>query len=444
MKKFLLPTLLVFTFFGASAQRASKKPLDYSVFDGWQNIVNDRVSNDGKWVLYVVKAQEGDANLYITDAGNKSKLQVPRADTARMTADSKYAVFLIKPFYKDTRMAKIKKKKPSEFPKDTLGIVILGKTTIDKFPGVRSFKMADKASVIAYLTPADSSAAGAPAGETPAAAPAGRGGGGSRGGRGGTAGAAAPAASTGAELTVKQLLTGKSRVFKNVTDYQLSKDGKTLAFAVTAPRRARDVKAGVFVYNIDLDTLKNISSGRGTYRTIAFDDEGKQIAFAAEKNPERAQVKPYQLYYYNTAKDSAEVLAGAKSAGMPANWSVSGDGRVYFSKKGGSLFFGTAPIPKPVDTTIVDFEVAKLDIWNYKDDYLQPQQLKNAQRELRRSYLAVIRPAETDKKLVQLADVAVRDVSLPESNDAGFALGIADTGAVCRNNGKAAATKKHF
>ena len=423
MKKFLLPALMVFTFFGASAQRASKKPLDYSVFDGWQNIANDRVSNDGKWVLYVVKAQEGDANLYITDAGNKSKLQIPRADTARMTADSKYAVFLIKPFYKDTRMAKIKKKKPSEFPKDTLGIVSLGKTSIDKFPGVRSFKMADKASVIAWLTPADSSTT-----VTPGAGPAGVQGG--RGGRGGgVGGAAAPAVTNSAELTVKQLITGKSRTFKNVTDYQLSKDGKLLAFAVTAPRRSKDVKAGVFVYNIDLDTLKNISSGRGTYRSIAFDDEGKQVAFAAEKNPEKAQVKPYQLFYYNTSKDSAEVLAGSQSAGMPTKWAVSGDGRIYFSKKGSSLFFGTAPIPKPIDTTIVDFEVAKLDIWNYKDDYLQPQQLKNAQRELHRSYLAVIRPAEADKKLVQLADIAVRDVTLPESNDGNFALGISDTGA---------------
>jgi hypothetical protein len=38
--------------------------------------------------------------------------------------------------------------------------------------------------------------------------------------------------------------------------------------------------------------------------------------------------------------------------------------------------------------------VARLDIWNYKDDYLQPYQLKNLQRELKRSYLAVIRPNE--------------------------------------------------
>ena len=69
----------------------------------------------------------------------KSKMDIPRADTARFTADSKYAVLLIKPFYADTRMARIKKKKPSEFPKDTLGIVTMGATGVQKIPAVRSF-----------------------------------------------------------------------------------------------------------------------------------------------------------------------------------------------------------------------------------------------------------------------------------------------------------------
>jgi hypothetical protein len=68
-----------------------------------------------------------------------------------------------------------------------------------------------------------------------------------------------------------------------------------------------------------------------------------------------------------------------------------------FSKNGDNLFFGTAPIPKPADTTLVDFEVARLDIWNYKDDYLQPYQLKNLQKELKSSYLAVIRPGEGER-----------------------------------------------
>jgi hypothetical protein len=412
MKKLLLPVFLLVAFI-ASAQKVSKKPLDHTVYDGWQNIANERISNDGKYVLYVVKPQEGDANLVITDSKNSSKLNIPRADTVRITADSKYAAFLIRPFFKDTRLAKIKKKKLAEFPKDTLGIITLGKNQVEKIPAIRSFKIADKASVIAYLMPADSL-------KKPAA---------SDTSKKAVATTIAPPIRDGAELTVKELISGKTRTFKYVTEYQLSKNGKLLAFSVTAPKKSKDVKSGLFVYDVEKDTLKAVSMGRGNYRNITFDDAAKQLAFTAEKNPEKAQVKPFKLYYYQIGKDSAEVIAAPKSAGMPAKWAVSGDGRVYFSKSGSNLFFGTAPIPKPADTTIVDFEVARLDIWNYKDDYLQPQQLKNLQRELKRNYLAVIHPAEADKKLVQLADINIQNVLVSDNNDAGYALGLTDTGA---------------
>jgi hypothetical protein len=83
----------------------------------------------------------------------KTLSPVPRADTARFTADSKYAVFMIRPFYKDLRQAKIKKKKQNEFPKDTLGIALLGSRSVEKIPAIRSFKIAEKASVIAYSIP---------------------------------------------------------------------------------------------------------------------------------------------------------------------------------------------------------------------------------------------------------------------------------------------------
>jgi dienelactone hydrolase len=69
-----------------------------------------------------------------------------------------------------------------------------------------------------------------------------------------------------------------------------------------------------------------------------------------------------------------------------------------------------------------------LDIWNYKDEYLQPEQLKNLQRDLRRSYLAVIKPDDADKKLVQLADKYIEQVTLPENSDARYILGTTDTG----------------
>ena len=413
MKKVLLPIILLLAGLSVFAQKKSKKPLDQSVYDGWQSVANPLISNDGRWVLYVVKPQEGDADLVITDAKNKSPFHIPRADTARMTADSKYAVFMIRPFFKDLRQAKIKKKKQNEFPKDTLGIAVMGSKTVDKIPAIRSFKIAEKASVIAYLSPADTVKTPAP-GDTSKKA---------------VATSIAPPVKDGAELTLRQLLTGKQRTFKYVSEYMLSKNGKLLAFSVTAPKKSKDVVNGLFVYDIEKGTLKTISTGRGNYRNLTFDDAGKQLAFTAEKNPEKALVKPFKLYYYNTTRDSAAVIASEGSAGMPAKWAASGDGKVYFSKSGESLFFGTAPIPKPADTTIVDFEVAKVDIWNYKDDYLQPYQLKNLQRELKRSYLAVIRPAAADKKLIQLGDESIRDIAVPDNNDGGYVLGLTDTGA---------------
>ncbi|MCJ8211553.1 prolyl oligopeptidase family serine peptidase [Mucilaginibacter sp. RS28] len=411
MRKFLLLGLLLAGAASAEAQQA-KKPIDHSVYDGWQSVANERISNDGKWITYVIKPQQGDATLVLTDVKNNSPFKVERADTVRFTGDSKYAVFLIRPFYAAVRQARIKKKKPDEMPKDTLGYLTLGAKAVNKVPGVRSFKIAENAPVIAYLAPSDTVKKPA-AGDTSKRA---------------VATTVAAPTREGADLTVLQLSNGKSRMFKYVTDYQLSKNGNMLAFAVTAPRRSKDVKSGLYIYDIAKDELKAVSNGRGTYKALAFDEAGKQLAFAAEKNPEKAPVKPYKLYYYTTGKDSAQVLASPGSEGMPAKWAVSGDGRVYFSKNGSKLFFGTAPIPKVADTTLVDFETAKLDIWNYKDDYLQPYQLKNLQRELRRNYLAVIYPVEASK-MIQLADRGISDVIVPTNNNSRYVLGVTDTGA---------------
>ncbi|MBB5394434.1 prolyl oligopeptidase family serine peptidase [Mucilaginibacter sp. AK015] len=413
MKRVLLPAFLLF-YVSVSAQTVSKKPLDQSVYDGWQSITGERISNDGRWVVYVVKPQEGDAELVIANPKGKSRLSIPRADTVRFTPDSKFAVFLIRPFYKDIRQAKIKKKKPAEFPKDTLGIITLGKNTFQKTPAIRSFKIAENAPVVAYLSGADTLKQAVSADTSKKA----------------IAGTIAPPAKDGAELTIKQLLNGKIRSFNYVTDYELSRNGKWLAFAVTAPKKNKTVVSGLFVYDVINNVLKTISTGRGTYKNLTFDDAGKQLAFTAEKNPEKALVKPFKLYYYTAAKDSAAVIAGPETAGMPLNWAVSGDGKVFFSKSGSSVFFGTAPVPKPADTTLVEFEHARLDIWNYKDDYLQPQQLKNLQRELKRSYQAVIRLADGPRKLIQLGNKGIREVIIPAYNtDARFVLGLTDTGA---------------
>lgn len=145
MKRSLL--LFCTLFFSFCFLLAQKKPLDHTVYDSWQSIGERMISNDGKWVVYTVTPQEGDADLFIQSSDGKNyKKQIARGYNAVITEDSRYVVFRIKPLFKDTRDARIKKKRPDEFPKDSIGIIELGKDSLIKVAKVRSYKTPQKAS----------------------------------------------------------------------------------------------------------------------------------------------------------------------------------------------------------------------------------------------------------------------------------------------------------
>lgn len=401
----------------AMAQTGAKKPLDHTVYDGWQSVTAQKISNNGLWVQYSITPQEGDSKLLITNIKSKATTSVPRGFQPEFTADSRYSVFTIKPFFKETRLAKIKKKKADEMPKDSLGIVALGNSEVIKIPGVKSFKLPEEAStVVAYLKEkprTDSVKKISPAKDSDFFA------------EGETS---STTRKEGSDLVIRKLATGAEKTFSNVTEYALSDNGKFLVFSRIVPKKDTVSKPGVFWYDIEKDAVRKISSGNGTYKNLTFDKGQTQLAFTADKSPEKTLQKLFKLYYFTPSLDSARVLAEQTTPGIPSKWSVSGDGNVFFSKNGKKLFFGTAPVAPPKDSTLVDFEVAKVDIWNYKDDYLQPMQLKNLDRDLKRSYVAVINPENPTSKVIQLADELLPDLSFAEEGNAEFALGTTDFG----------------
>jgi hypothetical protein len=124
--------------------------------------------------------------------------------------------------------------------------------------------------------------------------------------------------------------------------------------------------------------------------------------------------------------DSATLLADRYAVGMQLGLTISEYGNLSFSKTGRRLFFGTAPIQPPKDTSLVDFENAKVDIWNYKDDYLQtvqnfPGRLKN---DLEQSYLAVY---DLDTKTIkQLGSREIPQVLQSNEGDGDIFVGVTD------------------
>ena len=412
--------LTIILFFVVSFAYAQKKPLDHKVYDTWEAVGTKQLSNNGQLALYSVLQQEGDATLYITNFKTNSKLTVPRAAVGQFSNDSKFAAFLIKPFYKDLRQAKIKKTKTDAMPKDTLGIANLTSNTVTKIARVKSFKMPETGfGYLAYqldkLDTTKKATAVAPkkdnendfADDEPA---------------GGIK------KEEGTDLIVKNLLTGVDKTYKYVTDYAFSKDGKQLVFACSGSKKDKTAPQGVYLLNTEKGLLKTLVKGKGSFKGFTFDEESEHLAFIGEQDPEKKEVKNYNIYYNSLTLDTAQTIVDYDMPGLPAKWSVSGDGKVTFSKDGKKLFFGIAPVKKPKDTTIVDFEVAKVDVWNYKDDYLQPMQLKNADRDGKRSFLSVIDVYSSDPKVVPLTDLSLPDANMVSDGDSNFVLASTDFG----------------
>jgi dipeptidyl aminopeptidase/acylaminoacyl peptidase len=423
---------------------AQKKPLDHTVYDGWQSIGERMISRDGKWVVYTVTPQEGDAILYVKQPGTNYVQQIARGYNAVITEDSKFVVFKIKAPYKDTREARIKKKRPEDLPKDSIGILELGKDKVVRAARVKSFKTPEKASGwLAYQKERDvfpARAANAPtqktvdslkktidslvmlvtqiknvkAGSRDAADadddPA----------------TAAPS-NEGSDLVVRKLSDGKEKLFKNVVDYAFNAYGQKLVMRVSnSPRDSFSANA-VILYDLNKGVLDTILKGGNDFRNFAFTENGDRLAFVAERDTNtKALLKFYGLYLYRNGDDSAHLLADKKSVGMDLGMTISENGNIGFSKTGNRLFFGTVPIPTPKDTTLVDIDLVKLDIWNYKDDYLQTQQLFQLNNELKRSYLAVYDFKKNN--LLQLGNPGLQNVIQTNEGDGTWFVAVTDTG----------------
>ncbi|MBA9076002.1 S9 family peptidase [Rufibacter quisquiliarum] len=417
--KLLLAGLLlgVGTLTVQAQQTTAKKPLTHDVYDSWKSVDGDSLSQDGKYLLYAVNPQEGDGVLHLQNLANKTSKQFSRGYKQAFTEDSRFAIFQIKPQYAATRQAKLKKKKPEEMPKDSLAIYQLEGGKTQYVARVKSYKLPSRnGEWLAYHLEAPLPAK--PAKDTakakaPAAAPAAAAKGGARG--------ATAKKDEGTELVLRHLPTGQEYRFDRVTDYLFSEKGNRL-FLVKSEKDSLH-KAGVFAFNTATRKSMAVDSGRVTYKNLVADKAGEQLAFVASKDSTGKDLRYFQLLHW-TAKDSrAKTLADTAAKGMPAKYMVSEHAQLGFSEKGDRLFFGTFPRPTQYekDTTKLDEDKVSLDIWTYRDPLIQPMQLKQLEREQKRSFLAVYDLKKS--KMVQLATPEIPDVSLNPTRSADVALG---------------------
>jgi len=211
------------------AHAQAKRPLDHSVYDGWKSIVDQRLSDDGSWILYALNPQDGDAELHVRAPRRGTEYTAARGRSARFSDDAGWVVFLIKPELALTREARLEKKKPDQLPKDSLGILNLGTGNITRIARVKSFQVPEeRGGWVAYLMekePADRGGDEEPdeprePEEEPAAEQ-------------GDEDDKKDDKDEGTTLVLRNLATGEEHRFESVTEYAFSEDGDYLAYAVS-------------------------------------------------------------------------------------------------------------------------------------------------------------------------------------------------------------------
>lgn len=375
--------ILVFAIFMAMtiSSFSQKKPLDHSVYDNWKSVAGFSVTDDSRFTMFNVNAQEGDGYLVIHNLLTGEQKSIPRATTQKFTSDGKYVAFVIKPKFDETKAAKIKKVKPDMMPKDSLGIYNTISKDLKKFPFLKGYKIGKYAKdFLAFQTtpPADTAKSKKPVKKDK---------------------------DEGTDLFLYQFSTNRLDTLKFVSDYDFSNGGDTLFF-VTRPNLKDSVnKAGLYLYipkTKSLTKLYGYNLKQSVKLPVVSEDNSTLVFYAKLDTTKKKKDKAISVLKYKAGYPEAKVILDSTASGLSKGWQISDNRSLDFNKAGTRLFFGISKIIPEKDTTLYDADLAKLDIWHYSEPYIQPMQLINLSRELKKTYLSKIE-LDGESGMVQLA-----------------------------------------
>ena len=410
---------------------AQQRALDHDDVLHWNTVDDPSLSPDGNWLAFVQAPMEGDPTLTLKAATADGPALTVRGTGPTFTSDSRHLVFAVPAPESDVDALKREGKEGENLPKDTLAVADIAAVFVDgeaRLAGIRdlgpveSYEVAGEESWVAYVPAEEDGADGPEESEAETAA-----GESARQGEASGSGTEAEVDSDdekedGSTLVLLNLATGDETRYDLVADYEFAEEAAVLAFTASTKDGSGD---GAYVVPLDDVARRALIEGEGRYEQLALSKDGAQVAFLSDRDDSAAEQPEFTLYRAGEPDWRAEPLAASRTDGVPDGWWVSEHGDVRFSEGGALLRFGTAPRPAPeAEDETLEEDRATLDVWNWKDPYLQPMQLVQADDERKRTYAAAVH--QDGGSVVQLGTTAVPTVRFAAEADAGHALGVTD------------------
>ena len=426
MRKLFLLMMCMIATFSLSAQKRKKikksseeivtqipkKLLTHDVYDSWKEIPDRYISNDGSTIVYPLNPQEGDGRVVFHSLKSAKIDSFQRGADIRLTDDSEFAIFKIKPQLNLVKSMKRLRKKKEEMPKDSLAIFGLKTNQISKIPNVLSFKIPEKVGGwVAYQMEEskkiDISKKKDSLGKSEAKKKFSK----------------KESDENGYRLVLKNLNTNTDQIFSFVTDYEFAKNAKRLVFSTNGNDSI--LLSGVYTYDLQSGQLANIFKSKGKFKKLSVSEDGNHIAFIADLDTNtKTQIRLPKLYHWKVGEISARIIADEKQTFAPVGWFISDNFQPRFSKDGTKLFFGTNPKPVISDTTLLPEEIVNVEVWNWQDKKLQTQQKVSLEEDKKRSYLSIVNLENL--KIVQLGFLEVPNVNIDKDANHNIVLATSD------------------
>lgn len=368
-----------------------KKPLDHSVYDGWQNIPTIVQSEDGSVLAYRITPQEGDAELIFVNTDDRRESRIPRGGVPIISADGKWAVFSISAPFADTRKAKIEKKSADKMPKDSVGYINLGTFEIKKLPDASKLKASLVGhNVFAYETGRKDSVS----------------------------------------LVIFDIESGKADSLRHVSDYAFSEDGCKLAAAFKKDKKDSLSTDKMVMFSLPSMEMEILSEGERFYGNPTFNAEGTKMAFLSSKDTAETGNKHCAVHLYEqltTGKGKKAITKTSTEVLVSGEYNLDGlyareNSTMFFSAGSNRLILNIGECLPPDDTTLVSFETAQLDIWNW-DIYLTPPMQKARLSSLRNAgYTSVINLNVDRHNIIKISRSVKDRVSFVDGGEADWCI----------------------
>ncbi len=377
--------------------QSDKRSLDFTDYDLWNRITEEKISSDGSFVVFHQVPGKGDPNLKIQTTDGRSVLSYARGHKFEITEDANYVVFIITPHLDSIRALQRVKTPEKEMPCDTLGIYNVQRNELIKIPHVRSFEIPEEWNGAMVYTLDEYALIDTSKNDKSDTTQVKK--------------AKKPGDKNGYHIIAYDLERHTHDTLKYIKDVKLAKEKP---FMILHSLENDSLNAeGIVVYDFTSKSRKSIAHGSHIYEQLELSQDGAQAAYLVSKEDAKSYFPNYELAIWKNQDDTASIVlshtdimnAGVLNHHQPLD----------FSQDGSKLFFQTMPSPIKKDSTLLEDEVIKVEVWSYMDSRLHTQQNVEEEKDVQKGFQAVFHIPSG--RVIQLGNKDIPEVSFGQNKD---------------------------